>query len=91
MLRLAATSQHRPAAHSMCLFPPASAPPQVRFFYSFTSRDNLYIVMEYLNGGDCFSLLRNLGALDEVGKRVEVCTVGLGRCLSDKLCCTSCW
>lgn len=42
---------------------------QVRFYYSFTSRDNLYIVMEYLNGGDCFSLLRNLGALDEVGGR----------------------
>lgn len=40
-------------------------PPQVRFYYSFTSRDNLYIVMEYLNGGDCYSLLRNLGALDE--------------------------
>lgn len=29
--------------------------------------------MEYLNGGDCFSLLRNLGALDEVRGRVEVC------------------
>ena len=38
---------------------------QIRFYYSFTSRDNLYIVMEYLNGGDCFSLLRNMGALEE--------------------------
>ena len=37
----------------------------MRFYYSFTSRDNLYIVMEYLNGGDCYSLLRNLGALEE--------------------------
>ena len=37
----------------------------MRFYYSFTSRDNLYIVMEYLNGGDCFSLPRVLGALDE--------------------------
>jgi microtubule-associated serine/threonine kinase len=43
----------------------ANNPFVVRFYYSFTSRDNLYIVMEYLNGGDCFSLLRNLGALDE--------------------------
>ncbi|PSC71205.1 hypothetical protein C2E20_5424 isoform X1 [Micractinium conductrix] len=43
----------------------ANNPFVVRFFYSFTSRDNLYIVMEYLNGGDCFSLLRNLGALEE--------------------------
>ncbi|KAG8097942.1 hypothetical protein GUJ93_ZPchr0013g33953 [Zizania palustris] len=37
----------------------------VRFFYSFTSRENLYLVMEYLNGGDLYSLLRNLGCLDE--------------------------
>ena len=26
----------------------------MRFYYSFTSRENLYLVMEYLNGGDCF-------------------------------------
>lgn len=37
----------------------------VRFYYSFTSRDNLYIVMEYLPGGDCFSMLKALGALEE--------------------------
>jgi len=45
---------------------------QVRFYYSFTSRDNLYIVMEYANGGDCYSLLRNLGALDEDAARMYV-------------------
>lgn len=38
---------------------------QVRFYYSFTCRENLYLVMEYLNGGDLYSLLRNLGCLDE--------------------------
>eukprot|EP00887_Chlorella_sp_A99_P007617 scaffold20.g7617.t1 len=43
----------------------ANNPFVVRFYYSFTSRDNLYIVMEYLNGGDCYSLLRSLGALSE--------------------------
>ena len=37
----------------------------VRFFYSFTCRENLYLVMEYLNGGDLYSLLRNLGCLHE--------------------------
>ncbi|XP_058107635.1 probable serine/threonine protein kinase IRE isoform X3 [Magnolia sinica] len=37
----------------------------VRFFFSFTCRENLYLVMEYLNGGDLYSLLRNLGCLDE--------------------------
>ncbi|GLC33498.1 hypothetical protein PLESTB_000081600 [Pleodorina starrii] len=43
----------------------AQNPFVVRFYYSFTSRENLYIVMEYINGGDCFSLLRKFGALDE--------------------------
>lgn len=37
----------------------------VRFFYSFTSRDNLYLVMEYLNGGDLYSLLQKVGCLEE--------------------------
>ncbi|GAX76983.1 hypothetical protein CEUSTIGMA_g4430.t1 [Chlamydomonas eustigma] len=43
----------------------ANNPFVVRFYYSFTSRENLYIVMEYLNGGDCFSLLKQFGGLDE--------------------------
>ncbi|KAF5959868.1 hypothetical protein HYC85_001077, partial [Camellia sinensis] len=42
----------------------------VRFFYSFTCRENLYLVMEYLNGGDLYSLLRNLGCLDEDMARI---------------------
>ncbi|XP_058205693.1 probable serine/threonine protein kinase IRE isoform X2 [Rhododendron vialii] len=44
----------------------------VRFFYSFTGRENLYLVMEYLNGGDLYSLLRNLGCLDEGMARVYI-------------------
>ncbi|ONK65314.1 uncharacterized protein A4U43_C07F35850 [Asparagus officinalis] len=47
----------------------------VRFFYSFTSRENLYLVMEYLNGGDLYSLLRNLGCLDEDVARVYIAEV----------------
>ena len=43
----------------------ANNPFVVRFYFSFTSRDNIYIVMEYSNGGDIASLLRNMGALDE--------------------------
>lgn len=42
---------------------------QVRFFYSFTSRDNLYLVMEYLNGGDLYSLLKTVGCLEEAVAR----------------------
>ncbi|PRQ59864.1 putative protein kinase AGC-MAST family [Rosa chinensis] len=49
----------------------------VRFFYSFTCRENLYLVMEYLNGGDLYSLLRNLGCLDEDMARVYIAEVVL--------------
>ncbi|KAK8967334.1 Serine/threonine-protein kinase AtPK1/AtPK6 [Platanthera guangdongensis] len=49
----------------------------VRFFYSFTSRENLYLVMEYLNGGDLYSLLRNLGCLDEDVTRIYIAEVVL--------------
>ncbi|XP_008234378.2 PREDICTED: probable serine/threonine protein kinase IRE [Prunus mume] len=49
----------------------------VRFFYSFTCRENLYLVMEYLNGGDLYSLLRNLGCLDEDMAKVYIAEVVL--------------
>lgn len=48
---------------------------QVRFFYSFTCRENLYLVMEYLNGGDIYSLLRNLGCLDEDMARIYIAEI----------------
>jgi len=37
----------------------------VKLFYAFQSTDKLYLVMEYLIGGDCASLLRALGCFDE--------------------------
>ncbi|XP_050387584.1 probable serine/threonine protein kinase IRE [Argentina anserina] len=49
----------------------------VRFFYSFTCRENLYLVMEYLNGGDLYSLLKNLGCLDEDMARIYIAEVVL--------------
>ncbi|GKB65144.1 probable serine/threonine protein kinase IREH1 isoform X2 [Tanacetum coccineum] len=52
-------------------------PSVVRFFYSFTCRENLYLVMEYLNGGDLYSLLRNLGCLDEDIARIYIAEVVL--------------
>lgn len=45
---------------------------QVRFFYSFTCRDNVYLVMEYLNGGDLYSLLRKLSCLEEDVARIYI-------------------
>ncbi|XP_077224129.1 protein kinase superfamily protein [Tasmannia lanceolata] len=44
----------------------------VRFFYSFTCRDNLYLVMEYLNGGDLYSLLRKVSCLEEDVARIYI-------------------
>lgn len=49
----------------------------VRFFYSFTCKENLYLVMEYSNGGDLYSLLRNLGCMDEDMARVYIAEVVL--------------
>ena len=50
----------------------ANNPFVVRFYYSFTSTENLYIVMEYVSGGDVYSLLRTMGALDEAIARVYI-------------------
>ena len=41
----------------------------VKLYYSFQSANNLYMVMEFLPGGDCFSLLRNLVVFPEVPPR----------------------
>ncbi|XP_010500381.1 PREDICTED: probable serine/threonine protein kinase IRE3 isoform X2 [Camelina sativa] len=49
----------------------------VRFFYSFTCSENLYLVMEYLNGGDFYSMLRKFGCLDETNARVYIAEVVL--------------
>jgi len=37
----------------------------VKMYYAFQSKENLYLVMEYLPGGDCFSLLQNMGVISE--------------------------
>jgi len=42
-----------------------SSPSIVRFFWSFTTSQKLFLVMEYVPGGDMYSLLCNLGFLDE--------------------------
>ena len=37
----------------------------VKLICSFQTRANLYLVMEYIQGGDCYTLLQELGALPE--------------------------
>lgn len=44
----------------------------VSFYYSFTNATNLYIVMEYCNGGDCYNLLKGLGCMDEEVARLYI-------------------
>lgn len=41
----------------------ASSPYVVKLYFSFQSKEYLYLVMEYLNGGDCATLVKTLGAL----------------------------
>lgn len=36
-----------------------------KLYWTFSSKDYLYLVMEYLNGGDCASLIKILGCLPE--------------------------
>lgn len=41
----------------------ASSPYVAKLFFSFQSKEYLYLVMEYLNGGDCSTLVKALGGL----------------------------
>ncbi|KAJ2318094.1 rim15, signal transduction response regulator, partial [Coemansia sp. RSA 2681] len=50
----------------------------VRLLYTFQSRTNLYLVMEYLNGGDCAALLKAIGTLSEDWARNYLAEVVLG-------------
>ncbi|KAH9814655.1 RIM15-related serine/threonine-protein kinase [Melampsora americana] len=50
----------------------------VKLYYTFSSRDHLYLVMEYLNGGDCAALVKALGNLPEEWTRNYVAEVVMG-------------
>lgn len=56
----------------------ADSPFVAKLFYTFQSRDYLFLVMEYLNGGDCASLLKALGGLPEVWTRKYIAEVIVG-------------
>ena len=60
----------------------AEHPYVVKLYYSFASREHLYLVMEFVNGGDLLSLLKAVGFLDESHARQYVArmtTDDLGR------------
>ncbi|TNY19781.1 hypothetical protein DMC30DRAFT_353426 [Rhodotorula diobovata] len=50
----------------------------VKLFYTFQSKDYLYLVMEYLNGGDCAALVKNLGGLPEDWAKRYIAEVVVG-------------
>ncbi|KAF1959248.1 hypothetical protein CC80DRAFT_323955 [Byssothecium circinans] len=49
-----------------------------KLYWTFSSKDYLYLVMEYLNGGDCASLIKVLGGLPEDWAKKYLAEVVLG-------------
>jgi serine/threonine-protein kinase RIM15 len=49
-----------------------------KLYWTFSSKEYLYLVMEYLNGGDCASLIKVLGGLPEDWSKKYLAEVVLG-------------
>lgn len=49
-----------------------------KLYWTFSSKDYLFLVMEYLNGGDCASLVKILGGLPEDWTKKYIAEVILG-------------
>ncbi|EPY51485.1 AGC protein kinase Ppk18 [Schizosaccharomyces cryophilus OY26] len=49
-----------------------------KLYYAFQSKDYLYLVMEFMNGGDCASLLKSLYAIPESWAKIYIAEVVLG-------------
>lgn len=65
-------------AERMILMKQAESPFVAKLFFTFQSKENLYLVMEYLNGGDCAALIKSLGALPEEWTKQYIAEVVLG-------------
>lgn len=65
-------------AERMILMTQADSDFVVKLFWTFQSRDYLYLVMEYLNGGDCAALIKALGSLEEDWVQNYIAEVVLG-------------
>jgi serine/threonine-protein kinase RIM15 len=62
----------------MILMKQAESPFVAKLYFTFQSKENLYLVMEYLNGGDCGNLIKSLGALPEEWAKNYIAEVVLG-------------
>lgn len=65
-------------AERMILMTQAESPFVAKLYFTFQSKDNLYLVMEYLNGGDCAALIKSLGSLPEEWTKNYIAEVTLG-------------
>ncbi|KAF8528807.1 RIM15, signal transduction response regulator [Hysterangium stoloniferum] len=62
----------------MILMKQSESPFVAKLYFTFQSKDYLYLVMEYLNGGDCAALIKSLGSLPEEWTRNYIAEVILG-------------
>ncbi|RCH90573.1 hypothetical protein CU098_003734, partial [Rhizopus stolonifer] len=62
----------------MIMIKQTDSPFVAKLYYTFQSKDYLYLVMEYLNGGDCSSLVKVMGSLPYDWARNYLAEVILG-------------
>lgn len=65
-------------AERMILMNQTDSPFVVSLYFSFQSKEYLYLVMEYLNGGDCMALIKAIVRLPEDWARNYLAEVVLG-------------
>ncbi|KAG0792088.1 hypothetical protein G6F16_004230 [Rhizopus arrhizus] len=65
-------------AERMILMSQTDSPFVTKLYYTFQSKDYLYLVLEYLNGGDCSALIKVIGSLPEDWARNYLAEVTLG-------------
>jgi serine/threonine-protein kinase RIM15 len=65
-------------AERMILMTQADSPFVAKLYFTFQNKENLFLVMEYLNGGDCNNLVQALGTLPEEWAKNYVAEVVLG-------------
>ena len=65
-------------AERAILMAQGESPFVAKLFFTFQTKDYLYLVMEYLNGGDCAALIKNMRGLPESWAKRYIAEVVLG-------------